>query len=193
VTVSELPVSMFSESEIRQRAKERLRFPAGSHDGDYIRNPDFKDWVVSNATKDAAVLMPLVQRENQMNVLLTKRADKLASHSGQVAFPGGKIDATDNSPEDAALREAEEEVGLPRNRAEVLGRLPDYYTGSGYKIAPVLALMDPGVKISANPEEVDYSFEVPLSFLMNPDNHLEGSREFEGKRRYFLEIRYGEH
>lgn len=105
--------------------------------------------------------MPLVERDGEMSLLLTKRADKLNSHSGQVAFPGGKIDDTDDGPEAAALREAEEEVGLATHHVEILGRLPDYFTGSGYKIAPIIGIMDATAVVEANPDEVDYIFEVP--------------------------------
>lgn len=186
-------INQFTLSDLRFRASERLLHDPDEHLGDFTLNPDFHKWVMSKATKEAAVLMALVEREDELSVLLTKRADKLKSHSGQVAFPGGKIDDDDDSPEAAALREAEEEVGLASQHVEVLGRLPDYFTGSGYKIAPILGIMDAQAPIQANPDEVDYTFEVPLSFLMNPDNHVRGSRVFDGKERYFLEMPYGDH
>lgn len=185
--------NQFTLSDLRVRASERLHHDADEHLGDFTLNPDFRQWITSKATKEAAVLMALVEREDELSVLLTKRADKLSSHSGQVAFPGGKIDAEDDSPEAAALREAEEEVGLASRHVEVLGRLPDYFTGSGYKIAPILGIMDSHAVVEANPDEVDYIFEVPLSFLMNPDNHVRGSRVFEGKERHYLEMPYGDH
>lgn len=183
----------FTLDELRLRASERLNYREGEHFGDFTLNPDFHKWVMSKAVKDAAILMPMVERDGEISLLLTKRADKLNAHSGQIAFPGGKIDAGDEGPEAAALREAEEEVGLANHHVEVLGRLPDYYTGSGYKIAPILGIMNADALVEANPDEVDYIFEVPLSFLMNPKNHIYGSREFEGKERFFLEMPFEGH
>ncbi len=179
--------------QVRSLAESRLLHEPEEYDGDHHLNPDYHDWVVSNAVKDAAVLMPLVARDDEISVVLTKRAEQLSAHSGQVAFPGGKIDDTDASPEAAALREADEEIGLSPGNVEVLGRLPDYYSGSGFRIAPIIAIMDAGASVAANPDEVDYVFEVPLSFLMNPQNHQRGSRVFEGTRRHYLEMPYGDH
>ncbi|MBL4891547.1 MAG: CoA pyrophosphatase [Rhizobiaceae bacterium] len=175
------------------RASQRLNYTDGEQVGDFTQNPDLRKWVMSKATKDAAILMPLVERQGEVSLLLTKRADKLSSHSGQIAFPGGKIDADDAGPEAAALREAHEEVSLATDQVEILGRLPDYYTGSGYKIAPIIGIMNANAVVEANPDEVDYIFEVPLSFLMNPDNHVRGSRIFEGRERHFFEMPFGEH
>lgn len=185
--------NQFSLDKVRRQFADRLRFDDHEHDGDYQLNPDFRKYLVDNATRDAAVLIGLIEREVEVNVLLTKRAEQLNSHSGQVAFPGGKIDRSDGSPEAAALREAHEEVGLEPHRVEIIGRMPDYYSGSGFKIAPVLGVVDPTVELVANPEEVDYVFEVPLSFLMNPDNHRQASRVFQGRERFYLEMPYGEH
>lgn len=186
-------MGIYTLDDVRQRTSERLKFTPGEHMGDYTLNPEFHKFVLSNATKDAAVLVPLVERQGEVSILLTKRADKLSSHSGQIAFPGGKIDPEDAGPEAAALREAHEEVGLENRHVEVLGRLPDYYTGSGYKIAPFIGIMNAEAVIEANPDEVDYIFEVPLSFLMNPDNHISGSKMFKGTERYFLEMPFGDH
>lgn len=183
----------FTLDELRLRASKRLNYSQSEQIGDFTQNPDLRKWVMSKAVKEAAILMPLVERQGEMSLLLTKRADKLNSHSGQIAFPGGKIDADDAGPEAAALREAHEEVGLATDQVEILGRLPDYYTGSGYKIAPIIGIMNTEAVVEANPDEVDYIFEVPLSFLMNPDNHIRGSRIFEGKERHFFEMPFGEH
>lgn len=183
----------FTLQELRIRTSQRLNFSRDEQIGDFTQNPDLRKWVMSKAVKEAAILMPLVERQGEMSLLLTKRADKLNSHSGQVAFPGGKIDAEDEGPEAAALREAHEEVGLATDQVEILGRLPDYYTGSGYKIAPIIGIMNANAVVEANPDEVDYIFEVPLSFLMNPDNHVRGSRIFEGKERHFFEMPFGDH
>lgn len=174
-------------------SKMGASLPDKAEHGDHLLNPDFRKWVMDRAIKPAAVLIPVVERNKGLDVILTKRMEHLNSHSGQVAFPGGKIDDTDANAAAAALREAHEEVGMEPGQAEVIGSLPDYYTGSGYRITPVIALVDPAAKLEANPEEVDYVFEVPLAFLMDPVNHKRGSREFYGARRYYYEMPYGSH
>lgn len=191
--MSKLSIAEFTLDELRERVSQRLNYSDDEQIGDFTHDPDMRQWVMSRATKDAAILMPLVERQGEVSLLLTKRTDQLISHSGQVAFPGGKIDADDEGPEAAALREAHEEVGLATDQVEILGRLPDYFTGSGYKIAPIIGIMNENAVVEANPDEVDYVFEVPLSFLMNPDNHLRGSRIFEGRERHFYEMPFGEH
>ena len=179
--------------ELRALAHARLGDPDKAQYGDFTLNPDFHDWVHARAVRPAAVLIPVLERMDGLNVLLTKRHDQLKSHSGQVAFPGGKIDAEDATPEAAALREAQEEIGLEPDLVEIIGRLPDYFSGSGYRIAPVLALVEPSAPMIANPDEVDYIFEVPFGFLMDKANHLQGSRELGGRQRFYLEMPYGEH
>lgn len=161
--------------------------------GDFTFNPDFRDWVMERAVKPAAVLIPVISHADGLSVLLTQRTEALSSHSGQIAFPGGRIDPGDESAIAAALREAQEEVGLDPANVEVVGQMPDYLTGSGYRIAPVIGLVDPNAPLRANPDEVAHYFEVPLSFLMDRENHRTGSKEFFGKRRYFLEMPFGEH
>lgn len=138
------------------------------------------------------MLIPVIDHGEQATVLLTKRAEGLKSHAGQVAFPGGRIDAVDSTDEAAALREAEEEIGLDRRFVEVVGRMPDYVSGSGYRIAPVLSVVRPGFHLDINRSEVDDAFEVPLSFLMDPANHVTDSRIWENKRRFFYAMPYGE-
>ena len=137
----------------------------------------------------AAVLMPLVMRHELM-LLLTQRSSNLSTHSGQVALPGGRTDATDTDAADTALREAFEEVGLPRSYAEVLGVLPVYVTGTAYSITPVVALVTPGFVLQPNPAEVADVFEVPLSYLMNPANHRRHAVEFDGVTREWLSMPY---
>jgi 8-oxo-dGTP pyrophosphatase MutT (NUDIX family) len=139
----------------------------------------------------AAVLVPIVERP-QPTVLLTQRSAHLADHAGQIAFPGGKIDATDNSPLDTALREAEEEVGLPRELVEPIGYLGLYGTSFGFRILPTLARVTPGFTIRLSEGEVDDTFEVPLSFLMNPENHQVHGKEFRGMLRSYYAMPYGE-
>jgi 8-oxo-dGTP pyrophosphatase MutT (NUDIX family) len=116
----------------------------------------------------------------------------MRSHSGQIAFPGGKIDAEDPSPEDAALREAGEEIGLDGGHVDVIGRLPEYVSGSGYRIAPVLSIVRPGFLLTINPDEVDAAFEVPLAFLMDPANHRRQSRIWNDRERFFYEMPFGD-
>jgi 8-oxo-dGTP pyrophosphatase MutT (NUDIX family) len=180
-------------AELRRLAGERLSGGLPDAQGDHIHSPGFDEIVLARATRPAAVLIPVMDRPGELSIVLTKRLDNLRSHSGQVAFPGGKIDEDDASPEAAALREAQEEVALDPALAEIIGRLPDYHTGSGYRIAPVLALVRPEARLVANPEEVDYVFEVPLAFLMDPANHRRGSRIFQGQERSYLEMPYGPH
>jgi 8-oxo-dGTP pyrophosphatase MutT (NUDIX family) len=136
-------------------------------------------------------LIPVIDDGVDARVIFTQRTVKLRKHSGQIAFPGGGIDPEDQSPEEAALREAEEEIGLDRAFVETVGRLPDYVSGTGFRIKPVLSVVKPGFKLTLNPDEVDEAFEVPLSFLMDPANHNRGSRVFEGRTRYFYEMPYG--
>ncbi len=137
----------------------------------------------------AAVLIPLVMRD-EMTVLLTQRTAHLSTHSGQIAFPGGKVDASDESVVAAALREAQEEVGLEAQHIEVMGALPTYTTGSAYIVTPVVALVHPGFSLTPNPGEVDDVFEVPLRFLMDPANHRRHQLEWQGLQREWLSMPY---
>ena len=137
----------------------------------------------------ASVLVPIVKRA-QPTVLLTQRTAHLANHSGQIAFPGGKADASDADPTATALREAQEEVGLDPALVQVLGVLPTYLTGSAFIISPVIALVEPELALSPSPGEVAGVFEVPLEFLMNPANHRRHSFEWQGVRREWLSMPY---
>ena len=138
---------------------------------------------------DAAVLVPIVLRE-QPTVLLTVRSAKLSTHSGQVAFPGGKRDPQDVSAEATALREAHEEVGLAPKNVEVLGRLPVYVTGTAFNITPVVALVRPQPSYFPNPGEVADLFEVPLSFLLNPAHHERHAMQWQGVDREWFAMPY---
>ncbi|MCP4073173.1 MAG: CoA pyrophosphatase [Hyphomicrobiales bacterium] len=187
-----LPASQFRQNVIR-RLENSSGDSAKVFEGDHILNPDVQDALVNSALKAAAVLMPIVERQNGLSVVFTKRTEKLKSHSGQVSFPGGKIDESDESALFAALRETEEEIGVGADAIEILGQLPDYYTGSGYHISPVVGMMDAKVEFVANPHEVEHVFEVPLDFLMNPDNHHINSRVFENIERYYYVMPWGKH
>lgn len=139
----------------------------------------------------ASVLIPIVLRDQPM-VLLTQRTAHLSSHSGQIAFPGGKADATDVDAVATALREAQEEVGLPPSSVEVLGSLPHYTTGSAFIVTPVVALVEPSIQLAPSPDEVAHVFEVPLGFLMNPANHRRHRVEWEGASREWYSMPYRE-
>jgi 8-oxo-dGTP pyrophosphatase MutT (NUDIX family) len=141
--------------------------------------------------KPAAVLIPVVEREEPM-VLLTQRTAHLPQHAGQIAFPGGKIDAGDATPLAAALREAQEEIGLAADKVDPIGYLDVYMTTLGFRIVPVLARVTPGFTLTLNPGEVDNAFEVPLAFLMEMTNHQTHSREWQGMMRTYYAIPFGE-
>jgi 8-oxo-dGTP pyrophosphatase MutT (NUDIX family) len=141
----------------------------------------------------ASVLIPLVVREDGIRVLLTQRTAHLSDHAGQVSFPGGRAEQSDDSVIETALRETEEEIGLARSCIEILGVLPDYCTGTGYRISPVAALVHPPFEIAADPFEVAEIFEVPLSFLMNPANHQTRRLVIAGGERIFYAMPYGRH
>ena len=183
---------VFTADDFRRRALRETGPFAVDEFGDHRLNPGLRDMIVRDGLRDAAVLVPVVDHGPEATVLLTQRNANLRSHSGQVAFPGGRIDAGDASAGAAALRETMEEIGLPGERVEVIGRLPDYVTGSGYRIAPVLSVVKPGFHLHLNPAEVDAAFEVPLSFLMDPANHHRQSRTLNEVRRYFYEMPFGE-
>ena len=140
-------------------------------------------------TAHAAVLLPLVMRD-QLTILLTQRTTHLSTHSGQIAFPGGKVDAEDADATATALREAHEEIGLTAERVEVLGSLPTYVTGSSFVITPVVALVQPDFRLQPNPYEVDDVFEVPLAYLMDPVHHRRHVYEFDGVAREWYSMPY---
>ncbi len=137
----------------------------------------------------AAVLIPIVLHATP-TVLLTQRTAHLSTHSGQIAFPGGKVDAADADATAAALREAEEEVGLQHRFVQVLGELPLYTTGSSFLVTPVVALVNPGFCLSPNAHEVADVFEVPLAYLMNPAHHRHHQVEWQGVQRHWLSMPY---
>ena len=157
--------------------------------GDFSLQPGSEPPPVSELTP-AAVLVPLVRRERELTVLLTQRTSNLQAHAGQVAFPGGRIEPSDRDPVHAALREAEEEVGLPRDHVCVIGRLDTYITGTGYEITPVVGLVRVPYPMRPDPREVADVFEVPLAFVLDTRNHERHSREFKGRIRSFFVLPY---
>ena len=130
-----------------------------------------EEGVGDEALMPASVLFPIVLRGAEPSVLLTQRTDHLRDHPGQISFPGGRVEAEDLSPAHTALREAREEIGLSSEHVETVGYLPEYRTGTGYRITPVVAFLRPPFDLIPDSHEVAEVFEVPLSFLMNPDNH----------------------
>ncbi|MBV8840700.1 MAG: CoA pyrophosphatase [Alphaproteobacteria bacterium] len=183
------------------RAKERLTLevPAALHGhmldgftrGDLDLDP--QTWAQAGVTpsRPAAVLVPVVDHP-EPGVLLTMRTSDLPSHAGQIAFPGGKIERTDASPLAAALREADEEIGLDQALIEPIGYLDLYLTFSGFRILPVVARVIPNYALRINASEVADAFEVPLSFVMDAANHKKASRQWKGVTRYYYEMPFGE-
>ena len=183
----------------RARARLTLEVPPSLTDpqakgarGDLDLNPSMWERAGVSATKPAAVLIPVIDRD-EPTVLLTLRTQELASHAGQVAFPGGKIDPEDESPVAAALREAKEEIGLAPALIEPLGYLDLYLTFSGFRILPTVARVRPEFTLTLNPSEVTNTFEVPLAFLMKPANHLRRRRDWKGIEREYYAIPFEDH
>jgi 8-oxo-dGTP pyrophosphatase MutT (NUDIX family) len=188
-------------AEFFERARTRLGFdvPPGLVDpnivppsGDPGTDRMLQIIAREQPVRPAAVLIPVIDH-SQPTVLLTQRSAQLAEHAGQISFPGGKIDATDASPLAAALREACEEVGLQREFIEPIGYLDLYGTGFGFRILPTVARVKPGFKLTLNRAEVDDAFEVPLAFLMDPENHQVHSKEFRGMERSYYAMPFAEH
>ena len=132
------------------------------------------------ANTPAAVLIPVIAHPGGLTVVFTQRTTHLKSHAGQVSFPGGRVEPGDASAEFTALREAQEEIGLSADRVELLARLPDYRTRTGFRVTPVVGLVTPPLELAPDPREVESVFEVPLAFLLDPANRERRTREFQG-------------
>lgn len=183
-----------------QRAQERLvPVASGPHTisngvpptGDHVLSPEIRDIATGMPPKPAAVLVPVMARP-EPTVLFTLRTETLPTHAGQISFPGGKLDAADPDPLATALREAEEEIGLTPGYIDPLGYMEPYLSGTGFRIVPVVALVSPAFTPKLNPAEVVEIFEVPLDFVMRPENHVRDSREWKGRQRSFYAITYKE-
>jgi 8-oxo-dGTP pyrophosphatase MutT (NUDIX family) len=183
----------------RARARLTLDVPPALHDpsitdvirGDLDLDPAAWEKAGVKATRAAAVLVPVVDHP-EPSVLLTMRTSDLPSHPGQIAFPGGKMDAADASPLAAAVREADEEIGLQASLIDPIGYLDLYLTFSGFRILPVVARVIPNFSLKINASEVAEAFEVPLSFVMSPGNHKRGTRDWRGITRQDYEMPFGE-
>ncbi len=147
----------------------------------------------SAPTTAAAVLVPIVDHPSALTVIFTRRTAHLKAHSGQVSFPGGRAEPADPTPEFTALREAHEEIGLALERVEVLARLTDYHTRTGFRVTPVVGLVTPPLALVPDPREVEEVFEVPLAFLLDPGNHVRETRQLQGRTVGYYVMRYGTH
>ena len=161
----------------------RQRFAAGGSEAAVVEE-DVSDRPLTRA----AVLVPLVEHDSGLMVLLTQRTAHLRDHAGQISFPGGRCEDSDASTVATALREAQEEVGLDPAQVEVLGLLPEYYTGTGFSITPVVALVRPPLNLKLDDFEVAEAFEAPLSFLLDPANRQRHSIDYEGRRREYYAL-----
>jgi 8-oxo-dGTP pyrophosphatase MutT (NUDIX family) len=154
------------------------------------RNP----WITGDGTlKPAAVLVPLVARENGMTVLLTRRTSHLNNHAGQISFPGGRVDDNDRDAEHTALRETEEEIGLDSRQIDIVGRLEDYIVGTGYLVSPIVGMIEPPFDLDPHDHEVAEVFEAPLDYVLDPDNFERHSRQYEGSERFYFAVTWGDY
>ena len=190
----------YSVAELRLRA-EGVLTPPSQHltesDGTSLRHdfeldPELANMDGTYEKRLAAVLVPIIERDNQASVLFTQRTDDLPTHAGQISFPGGKMDPGDSDAVDTALREASEEIRLDPQYVDPIGFLQDYVTSTGYRIAPLVGVLRDGYSIVPDHNEVADVFEVPLSFLMNAENHEIHTREWRGRKRKFYAMPYGE-
>jgi 8-oxo-dGTP pyrophosphatase MutT (NUDIX family) len=170
--------------------RERLKRTPGAFS--VYGDDDRRESVVAVPTA-AAVLVPIVDRSSGLTVIFTRRTTHLKAHSGQVSFPGGRAEPEDPTPEFTALREAQEEIGLAAERVEVLARLPEYHTRTGFRVTPVVGLVTAPVELVPDPREVEEVFEVPLAFLLDPANHRRETRELQGRTVGYYVMRYGTH
>ena len=177
-----LPAAALTAAAIERRFAESSRPWTPEFHG------DAKLFALWREPMAASVLVPLVERDDGVHVLLTRRTEHLTEHAGQVSFPGGRADPGDADVVDTALREAEEEVGLARASVQVLGPLNTYSTVSSFVVTPIVGLIRPPFALAPDPSEVAEAFEVPLQFLMTPAHHQRHAMEYEGVKRQFLSM-----
>ena len=158
--------------------------------GDHDLNPGYGP--PPDKLREAAVLVPLVERRDEVTVIFTLRTAHLSAHAGQISFPGGRREPEDRSPEDTALRETEEEIGISSDSIEILGRLDTYVTRTGFRVTPVVGLVHPPVRFAPDPTEVAEVFEVPLSVILDPANPRRHSLMHLGVQRFFYAFPYGQ-
>ncbi|WP_413205042.1 CoA pyrophosphatase [Rhodospirillum sp. A1_3_36] len=142
--------------------------------------------------RPASVLVPLIDHGKDVSILLTQRADHLKNHGGQISFPGGRVEEGDAGPEDTALREAAEEIGIDPTQVEIVGRLDDYVTVTGFLVTPIVGVLTPPLELTLDPFEVASAFEVPLDFVMDPANHRLETRIYKGMRRAYYAMPHGD-
>jgi 8-oxo-dGTP pyrophosphatase MutT (NUDIX family) len=176
-----LPAGALTSAALRQRFADTRPWTPEFHG-------DARLFALERDPVAAAVLVPLVERDDGLHVLLTRRTDHLHDHAGQISFPGGRSDPGDLDVVDTALRETQEEVGLPRERVQVLGPLNTYSTVSSYVVTPIVGLITPPFELALDAFEVAEAFEVPLQYLMTPAHHHRHAAEFEGVKRQFLSM-----
>ena len=194
------PAEDFGLDAFLARAETRLSpmppgpgVPLSNPRGDHDLQPEGFALAPATPHRPAAVLVPVIDRPDGVTLLFTQRAAHLRDHSGQVAFPGGKVDPEDSSPVDTALREAWEEIGLESDAVRPLGYLDPYLSATGFLVVPVVGLVADDAILTLNRDEVDLAFEVPLRLLMDPARHLVRSLAWQGRTRYFYAIPHDEH
>ena len=180
------PTPGLTSDELRRLIAAAERDPPRTR-GDHDLNPGFH---YPDHPRPAAVLIGIVPRPPGPTVIFTRRTDHLHAHAGQISFPGGRAEPDDADAETTALREAEEEIGLPRSRVEVLGRLDTYFTRTGFQVTPVVALVRPPFELTPDPYEVAEVFEAPLTVFLAPDLPERHDRMLLGARRYFYAFPY---
>ena len=175
-------------SDLRNRLLRAIA-ARGRASSDFDLNKDGRP--TGGDLRDAAVMVPIVLERSEPQLILTKRSSALKHHPGQISFPGGKVDEGDSGIEEAALREAEEEIALRAEQAEILGKLAPHETVTGFNVTPVVALIEPSFVPKPDPSEVAEVFEAPLAHFMDPANYLIESRRWRGQRRYFFTVPWG--
>ena len=179
------PSITFSQDWLRTRfAAPRSFAPITTGDGHLFRR--------EGGIRPAAVLVPIVNRDDELTVLFTRRTAHLHDHAGQISFPGGRVDEGDPDRIATALRETEEETGLNRQRVEIIGRLPDFDILTGFRVTPIVGWVEPPFDLTPDPFEVADVFEVPLEFFLDPVNHQRHSDVFNGRTRHFYSMAYGD-